>query len=94
MKKISNKQRLAFEKVVTAIRDAQKQGLAFYGKQEKLVAYTKEASNYIVINDLTEIKYTGNAQIECLAESLLTHSGADDYPMYLLPHHNPNYKNP
>ena len=77
----NKKQQEAFNKVIKAIENAQKLGLVFYGKQENLVAYTKQAHNYIE-EDFSSSLYGDGNQIEHLSKNVLFDSGADDYGRY------------
>jgi len=73
----------AFENVIKAIRDANKKGLVFYGKQENLVAYTKEADRYANQFDFGNLLRGRGCEIHFLNESILIDSGADDYGRYM-----------
>lgn len=76
------KQEEAFKKVEKAIKDAKKLGLVFYAKSEKLVAYTKQANDYIEEDFESSLRGKGN-QVECISKSgLINDSGADDYGCY------------
>ncbi len=78
----NKKQTKAFEQVIKAIDRAKKAGLVFYGKQDNLVAYTKQANDYIKQYDFDRICATGYRAIPYISDSCLTDSGADDYPCY------------
>jgi len=74
-------QKKAFKDVISVIKKAKKLGLVFYGKSEKLVAYTTKADDYIE-QDFSNSLGTGFSQVENLSESILSDSGADDYGSY------------
>jgi len=84
-KHIPNKtQEIAFDNVIKAIRKAQKSGLVFYAKSKKLVAYTKQADDYIENQVGFEKSLSGRfGQLYNLGESVLQDSGADDYGAYV-----------
>lgn len=75
-------QEKAYKKVASAIKNAQKSGLVFYGKSGSLVAYTKQADEYIE-KDFEGSLASGRNQIACISETgLISDSGADDYGCY------------
>lgn len=77
----NKKQEEAFKEAVKAIKKCKRLGLRVYGKQNSLVAYTKDADDYISDNDLmAQRKFCG--EIPHLANTCLQDSGADDYPNY------------
>jgi hypothetical protein len=74
-------QKKAFDSVVKAINRAKSLGLAFYGKQDSLVAYTNQADDYV--NEIGfDRSLRGVAQIPYISAIVLTDSGADDYSCY------------
>jgi hypothetical protein len=80
----TSKQQQAFKRVERAIKDAKKEGLIFYGKSQSLVAYTKEADDYIRTNGFEKCFGTNAGQIPCISKlDLINDSGADDYPQFL-----------
>ena len=80
----NEKQEKAFEKVAKAIKDAQKTGLVFYGKSGQLVAYTKQADEYVESNGFLNCFGTKQGQIPNISKSeLIKDSGADDYPQFM-----------
>lgn len=84
MKHIPNKKQIqAFEDVIEAINKARKLRLVFYGKQDNLVAYTKEADMYISNFDFEKTLSTGFKAVPFLQDNVLDDSGADDYSCYL-----------
>jgi hypothetical protein len=84
MKHTPNKKQIeAFNDVIIAMEKAIKLGLNFYGKQNFLVAYTKNADNYINKYDFEKTLTTGNKVVPYLQEQILNDSGADDYSCYI-----------
>jgi len=76
-------QEKAFKEVAKAFKKAKKTGLVFYGKSSSLVAYKKNADDYVAELDFQESLGTGFAQIDCLSVlGCLADCGADDYPDY------------
>lgn len=74
----------AYKKVKKAIKEAQKKGLIFYGKSDSLVAYTKQADDYINNVGIEKSLATGFSQIPCISESgLIADSGADDFNCFI-----------
>lgn len=91
-KYIANKSQVAaFNKVIKAIQAAKKTGLVFYAKQWNIVAYTKEADNYIenIIGFERSLR-GGNGQVHNLSSNILADSGADDYGSYATTEDNPD----
>lgn len=84
-KHIANeKQRKAFDKVISAIKAANKTGLVIYAKSQSLVAYTKQADHYVEEEHGFENCLRGRGyQIPNLSQSILADSGADDFPCYI-----------
>lgn len=78
-------QKKAFDKVVKAFQMAKKSGLVFYAKSQNIVAYTKEADNYIENEHGFENCLRGEGyQIPYISKSfLINDSGADDYASYI-----------
>lgn len=75
-------QEIAFKKVVKAIKELRKLGLAVYAKQCNLVAYTKAADQYA--QEFSPLHKMGKyGAIPCLSEPCFTDSGADDYATYI-----------
>jgi len=80
----NQKQIDAFKKVEKSIKDAKKLGLVFYGKSGNLVAYTKQADNYVDEKGFLNCFGTLCSQIPCISISgLIKDSGADDYPQFI-----------
>lgn len=79
--KATIQQEKAFNKVIKAIKDAKKKGLVFYGKQNNLVAYTKQAETYIE-TDIDGCWFGKGKVIDYLSANVLSDSGADDYALY------------
>lgn len=80
----NDKQRKAFDALIKAFKACNKAGLVIYAKSEKLVAYTKQADNYIEVEHGFEKclrSYCG--QVPCLTSNILADSGADDYASYV-----------
>ena len=75
-------QEKAYKDVIKAIKKAKKLGLVFYGKSGALVAYTKQADDYIENNFRESLRGRGG-QVDNLHENILADSGADDYGSYL-----------
>lgn len=92
---IPNKgQTKAFERVISAIKQANKKGLVFYGKQNHLVAYTKAAENYISQFDFEDTitpSFNGGI-VHYLSDNVLRDSGADDYSNYKSIFDNPDFE--
>ena len=84
-KHIANKkQELAFNSLIKAFKEAKKTGLVIYAKSEKLVAYTKQADDYVKNeHGFEKCLSSYGGQIPYLSCSLLADSGADDYPSYI-----------
>lgn len=78
----TEKQKKAFKAVIAAIKRANKSGLVFYGKSDYLVAYKKNADEYIDEVDFSDGLATGFSEIEHLSARALSDSGADDYSCY------------
>ena len=79
----TKKQEDAFKDVVKAFKKAKKTGLVFYGKQDSIVAYKKNADDYLDVG-LHVCCGTGYSQVECLNSlGCIDDSGADDYGSYL-----------
>lgn len=78
----TKKQEKAFKLVIAAINRAKKSGLVFYGKQGSLVAYKKQADDYVNQNE-DKVEHGKGKQIIHLGENVLADSGADDYPSYV-----------
>jgi hypothetical protein len=79
----TKKQEEAFNEVVKAFKKARKTGLVFYGKCGTLVAYKRNADNYIE-SDFELSLRGGGGQIENLSSlGCISDSGADDYGCYL-----------
>jgi len=73
------------------MKSAKKLGLCFYGLQDNLFAYTKEATRYINTNGYDKcINASNTSSIHHLSETILCDSGADDVPNYLSISHDPN----
>ena len=81
--KPNQKQIKAFENVINAFKEAQKTGLVFYGKQEYLVAYTKNAYEYFKKYDSERTFNSKHKIIPYLSDSVLIDTGSDDYSRYL-----------
>jgi len=81
--KANKAQEEAFKQVVKAINRAKSKGLVFYGKQYSLVAYTRQANNYIE-NEVGFIESlgTGFSHVPYLGNECLHDSGADDFGDY------------
>jgi hypothetical protein len=80
----NEKQEKAFDKVSKAIKDAKKAGLIFYGKCGQLVAYTKQADEYVEKNGFLNCFGTMQGQIPNISMAgLIKDSGADDYPQFI-----------
>lgn len=76
-------QEAAFKKVVKAMQEAKKAGLVFYGKSDVLVAYTRQAEDYVNQHGFSKLLGRGTRQIpNLLGRNVLHDSGADDYPCY------------
>lgn len=85
-------QRKAFDKLVKAFKEAKKSGLVIYAKSEKIVAYTKQADNYIENEHGFEKSLRGQGyQVPNLNANLLADSGADDYGCYMTIEDNHKY---
>ncbi len=78
---LTDEQEKAFKKVISAMKKAQKTGLVIYAKQYDLVAYTREANDYIEENFEKSLA-TGFNQVENISIACLADSGADDYGCY------------
>lgn len=79
----TKKQEDAFNDVVKAFAKAKRLGLVFYGKSGSLVAYKKNADDYMEADFEKSLRGGGN-QIENLsAFNCISDSGADDYGCYL-----------
>jgi len=90
--KPNKKEKAAFERVIKAIKAAKKLGLAFYGKQGALVAYTKYADDYADKFNYDKICANGNKSIPYQSANVLNDSGADDYACFYKPEDNPDHE--
>lgn len=81
----NDKQIKAFNNAVKAIKKLRDLDMIIYGKQDYLVAYTKDADNYIrKYNPLHKtIDHCSDIMVTCLNERCLNDSGADDYACYI-----------
>lgn len=80
----TQEQEKAFKRVENAIKNAQKLGLVFYGKSGNLVAYRKEADDYVDNYGFDNCLGNGYPQIPNISVSgLIKDSGADDYPSFI-----------
>lgn len=78
----TKKQEEFFKEVEKAFIKARKAGLVFYGKCGSLVAYKKNADDYIE-QDFEGSLATGLKEIEFLSSNkCIIDSGADDYGSY------------
>lgn len=93
LRAINKRQEAAYERVAKAIESANKAGLVFFGKSEKLVAYTKQSDEYVEHYGFENLLGLGSDQIENLSQPLLRDSGADDFPCYAQPQDNPWHDN-
>lgn len=76
-------QEKAFKDVISAIKKAKKAGLVFYAKQWNLVAYRKEADDYLESFNFSEVLSGKGSVVEYLSDNVLSDSGADDYGRYI-----------
>lgn len=89
----NKKQEEAFKEVVKAFQKARKLGLVFYGKSDTLIAYTKQADNYIDQVPFHQACATGYSSLPCLtALKCISDSGADDYGSYRSQEDEDKYK--
>jgi len=79
----TEKQEQAFKDVVKAFKKAKRLGLVFYGKSDSLVAYKKNADEYIESNFEASLRGGGNQVQKLQARGCLNDCGADDYGRYL-----------
>lgn len=87
-------QKKAFTKVANAIKAAKKAGLIFYGKSGDLVAYTKEAEDYVESHGFLKCLRSTHGEIPNISVSgLINDSGADDYPHFISKADEIKYKN-
>lgn len=83
---ITPDQEKAFNKVVNAIKAANRTGLVFFGKQNSLVAYTKDAADYENLHGIDRLTTNYNSErgeIPHIGAPILADSGADDYSYFL-----------
>lgn len=85
MKHTANKKQTeAFEALVKAFKRCKNTGLVLYAKSEFVVAYTKQADEYVEKKHGFETCLAScNGQIPCLSANVLADSGADDYASYV-----------
>lgn len=85
MKHTANKkQEEAFEALKKAFSKCKKNGLVIYAKCGNIVAYTKQADNYVENEHGFETCLSScNGSIPYLSANVLADSGADDYPNYV-----------
>ncbi|MGL5690400.1 MAG: hypothetical protein ACRDD8_06200 [Bacteroidales bacterium] len=91
---INADQMKAIESVKRAMKKAKSLGLVFYGKSESLVAYTKEADNYVrqEFKTIGDSDATGFSEIPYVSlGGCILDSGADDYPCFRNQHDNDMY---
>jgi len=87
----THEQEKAFKKVESAMKNAKKTGLRFYGKSDVLIAYTEEAANYQNIDFNACLSGDGSTIPYLSARNVLDDSGADDYACYLSLEHQEKY---
>lgn len=74
---LTPEQKRAFNKVVKAIKDANKVGISFYAKSDTLCAYQEKAMEHAApLHSIGRIDYTNPIPHE--SASVLADSGADD----------------
>lgn len=77
------KQEAAFNDVVKAFKKARKTGLVFYGVCNTIVAYKKNADDYITNDFEASLRGDGNQIVNLSATGCIVDSGADDMGCYL-----------
>lgn len=88
----NDKQIKAFNNAVKAIKKLRDLDMMIYGKQDYLVAYTKDADNYIQeYAPLHKIFDETFGTVPCLNFRCLNDSGADDYASYISKEHHDEF---
>lgn len=78
----TKEQQKAFKALEKAFKKCNQVGLAIYGKQYHLTAYTKEAEAYIEQFNFESIMGGAGDVVPHLHIKVLADSGADDYARY------------
>lgn len=78
----TKEQEKAFKSAINALKKCKELGLVIYAKQYDLVAYTKEADDYAEEFGFEKALKGKGSQMPCISTTVLSDSGADDYPVY------------
>lgn len=80
----NKKQKDSFEALKKAFDRCKKEGLVIYAKCGDIVAYTRQANDYVENEHGFEVCISSyNSCIPYLSANVLADSGADDYPGYV-----------